>query len=177
VNPRARWMLESTEPPRLPLPVGAEVWRPMGDAPHRTYLDIIHDNETSPGARWQHLQRIAFIAGASADMVARFHYVVETDVRPEHEADFNAWYQQEHLPGLAMVPGAAQAARFVRRDHLRLGLPKYVACYRLVAPEVLESAPWQAVRHTAWSARVRPCFVNPRRLMFVASDERPSGAG
>ena len=27
------------------------------------------------------------------------------NVAPEHEADFNAWYDQEHLPLLSKVPG------------------------------------------------------------------------
>ncbi len=45
------------------------------------------------------------LPGASASLPAPYHYVVETDVLPEHEADFNRWYDGEHLPGLAAVPG------------------------------------------------------------------------
>ena len=36
------------------------------------------------------------LAGASAGEAAPYHYVVETDVLAEREADFNAWYDREH---------------------------------------------------------------------------------
>ena len=39
--------------------------------------------------------------------------------------------------------------------------------YDLVAPEVLASPAWAAVRATAWSERVRPMFRNTRRTMFL----------
>ena len=41
-----------------------------------------------------------------------------------------------------------------------------LACYDLIAPDVLGSPPWLAVRHTAWSDIVRPHFTNVRRTMF-----------
>lgn len=157
-----RWLFEFDDPAQA-LPAGAEVWRGLTAPPHRAYLDA----ERSPGPGWQGLEAIVSIAGASAGDPARYHYVVETDVAPEHEADFNAWYAEEHLPGLASVPGAVHAARFRRVGHDGRA-PRYIACYRLVAPEVLGSPPWLAVRHTEWSSRVRPCFLNTRRLMFVA---------
>jgi hypothetical protein len=49
--------------------------------------------------------------------------------------------------------------------------PRYLACYDLTAPDTLERTEWLAVRHTAWSSRVRPLFLNPRRTMF----HRPEG--
>ncbi len=56
------------------------------------------------------------LPGASAGLPAPFHYVVETDVLPEHEAEFNRWYDDEHLPGLAAVPGTARASRYRNPD-------------------------------------------------------------
>ena len=153
------WLLEVDDLLAQALPAGAELWRGIETPLHRAYLDA----PDAPGQGWQRLLVLGSIAGASAGVPARYHYVVETDVAPEHEADLNAWYAEEHLPGLAAVPGTVHAARF-RRE----GSPRYLACYRLVAPEVLGSAPWLAVRHTPWSARVRPTFLNTRRLMFVA---------
>ncbi len=158
-----RWLLEFDDLAAQALPAGAELWRGLHAPPHRAYVDA----PAAPGPLWQRLEPIASIAGASAHAAARYHYVVETDVAPEHEADFSAWYAQEHLPGLASVPGTVHAARY-RRAGREGGGPRYIACYRLVAPEVLGSAQWLAVRHTAWSSRVRPRFLNTRRLMFVA---------
>ncbi|MGC2517502.1 MAG: hypothetical protein WA373_00085 [Burkholderiales bacterium] len=109
-----------------------------------------------------HLQPVFDAAGASSGQAAPFHYVVETDVVPEHEADLNAWYDVEHMPGLAACPGSVRARRFRNPD----GSPRYHSCYDLASTETLGSEPWLAVRHSAWSDRVRPHFRNTRRTMF-----------
>lgn len=113
--------------------------------------------------RWVGLHPLVDVPGASAGAAARYHYVVETDIPPDVEADFNAWYHTEHLPGLAQVTGTVRARRFRRAS----GQPRYVACYDLVSPAVLESEAWLAARGTAWSARVRPHFFNTRRTMHA----------
>ncbi|HEV2219960.1 MAG TPA: hypothetical protein VGV08_05330 [Casimicrobiaceae bacterium] len=118
--------------------------------------------EALPGAVVARLAAMTGIAGASSGAAAPWRYVVETDVLPEREADFNAWYDSEHLPGLASVPGTVRAKRYRNVD----GHPRYHACYDLVRPETLGSPPWLAVRATPWSGRVRPAFVNTRRTMF-----------
>ncbi len=115
-----------------------------------------------PGAEVLRLAAMTRVAGASAGEAAPWHYVVETDVQPGCEEDFNAWYEQEHLPGLASVPGTVRAMRYRNVD----GHPRYRACYDLVRAEILGSPPWLAVRATPWSGRVRPTFVNTRRTMF-----------
>jgi hypothetical protein len=115
-----------------------------------------------PGAALSRLTLLQDIAGASAGEEAPYHYVVETDVREESDADLNEWYEREHLPGLASVPGTVRAMRF-RNLH---GHPRYHACYDLVRPETLGSPPWLKVRGTAWSDRVRPAFYNTKRTMF-----------
>ncbi len=37
-------------------------------------------------------------------------------VVPEHEAEFNEWYDNEHIPMLSAVPGTLAARRFRARD-------------------------------------------------------------
>ena len=101
-------------------------------------------------------------AGTSSGQAAPFHYVVETNVSPEHEADLNAWYDIEHMPGLVACPGSVRARRFRNPD----ASPRYHSCYDLASAETLGSEPWLAVRHTAWSDRVRPHFRNTRRTLF-----------
>ena len=100
--------------------------------------------------------------GASRDEAAPFHYVVETDVVAKHEADLNAWYDSEHMPGLAACPGSVRARRFRNPD----GSPRYHSCYDLARTETLVSEPWLAVRNSAWSGRVRPHFRNTKRTLF-----------
>ena len=100
--------------------------------------------------------------GASRTAAPQFHYVVEMDVVSAHEADLNAWYDKEHMLGLAACPGTVRARRFRNPD----GSPRYHSCYDLTRAETLGSAPWLAVRHTAWSDRIRPHFRNVKRTMF-----------
>ena len=100
--------------------------------------------------------------GASRTLAPQFHYVVEMDVAAEHEDDLNAWYDKEHMPGLAACPGTVRARRFRNPD----GSPRYHSCYDLTRAETLESPPWLAVRGTAWAGRVRPNFRNLKKTMF-----------
>ena len=114
-----------------------------------------------PQARWTMLTSTLVLAGASAQAAAPFHYVVEADVLPESEAQLNAWYTSEHLPGLAAVPGTVRAARSLAAEG-----PRHFASYELASLETFESPPWLAVRATEWSSRVRPTFRNVCRTMF-----------
>lgn len=117
-----------------------------------------------PTAGVQRLRRLADLPGASSGRAAPWHYIVETDVVGTAEQDLNDWYDQEHLPGLAGVPGTVRAERFICTE----GGPRYHACYDLESLETFGSPPWLAVRATAWSDRVRPSFRNTKRTMFKA---------
>jgi hypothetical protein len=85
------------------------------------------------------------------------------NIPTEHEADFNAWYTQEHLPALAKVPGTL-CARFFRSGDERSS-HRYVAVYHLTAPEVPDSPAWRKAADTPWSARMRPHFQDRVRIV------------
>lgn len=102
------------------------------------------------------------VAGHSAGQAAPWFYMVETDIKPGAETDFDRWYETEHLPGLAAVPGTARARRYLA-EH---SSPRYYACYDLAQREAFGSPAWLAVRATSWSDRVRPNFINTKRTMF-----------
>ena len=108
------------------------------------------------------LENVFTATGASAGASAGFRYIVETDAADGWEEDIFRWYDAEHMPGLAAVPGCVRAQRFLNRD----GGPRSHACYDLTDPNILQTAAWLAVRRTAWSDRVRPQFRNTRRTMF-----------
>ncbi len=122
-----------------------------------------------PGAQVIAVQCTLDLPGRSFGKKASWHYVVETDVRPEAEDDFNAWYRTEHMPGLAAVPGTIQAWRYTDS----LGSPKYYAAYDLETLETFGSDPWLAVRGSDWSSRVRPNFFNTKRTMFKKDGGSP----
>jgi hypothetical protein len=115
------------------------------------------------------LESVFDVPGASRAANALFHYVVETDVVPEHEADLNIWYDTEHMPGLAAVPGSVRARRYRNPT----GSPRYHSAYDLERTEILGCERWLAVRHTEWSDRVRPHFRNTRRTMFRKLFQKP----
>ena len=147
---------------------GLQVWRALEGDETYAYLDAAAVTREAlqklapVGARLRRLACTTDLAGASAGAAAAFHYVVETDVVPEHAADFDAWYEQEHLPGLAGVPGTVRAARYVCDD----APPRHHAGYDLASIETFGSPAWLAVRGSDWSSRVRPAFRNTKRTMF-----------
>ncbi|MBV7481361.1 DUF4286 family protein [Bordetella sp. BOR01] len=118
--------------------------------------------ERHPGAQAVALAQATDVAGQAAGQPAPWFYVVETDIKPGAEADFDRWYEEEHLPGLAAVPGTVRARRYLARE----GSPRYYACYDLASRETFGSPAWLAVRGTDWSSRVRPNFINTKRTMF-----------
>jgi len=83
------------------------------------------------------------------------------NIAPELEAEFNEWYDKEHIPALAAVPGVLCARRFRGTS----GNRKYVALYHLADPEVAESAEWKAARVSDWTSRVQPHFRDHLRLL------------
>ena len=109
------------------------------------------------------LSRVFDVPGASIGQPPKFHYVVETDPEAGWAEEIARWYDTEHMPGLARVPGCVRASRFLNHDHG----PASFACYDLVSTETLGSAPWLAVRNTEWSDRARPHFTNTLRTMFT----------
>ncbi|KVN06080.1 DUF4286 family protein [Burkholderia stagnalis] len=75
---------------------------------------------------------------------------VWTDIDPLHEADFNAWYDREHMQERVAIPGFRYARRFRATDP---GPRKYLALYVTDTLDVFRS---DAYRHaftqqTPWS--------------------------
>ena len=83
------------------------------------------------------------------------------NIAPELEAEFNEWYDKEHIPALAAVPGVLSARRF-----RGTGNRKYVALYHLATPEVQESAEWKQARQSDWTSRLQPHFRDHLRLVL-----------
>jgi hypothetical protein len=81
---------------------------------------------------------------------------------PDVEAAFNAWYDREHVPALANVPGVLRARRYRSSG----GGTKYVALYHLEAPGVVDTPAWkQASASTPMPQRVRDTISGRVRLV------------
>jgi hypothetical protein len=79
-----------------------------------------------------------------------------------HETAFNAWYDTEHVPALARVPGVLCARRYRTSG----GNPKYLALYHLASPGVVDSPEWkQASASTPMPQHVRDQITDRLRLV------------
>jgi hypothetical protein len=85
---------------------------------------------------------------------------VSMNVDPAAEHEFNEWYNTEHLPQLAAVPGVLCARRYKGT----VGERKYLALYNLIAPDVSRSDAWRKAAGTPWTERMRPHFRDFLRL-------------
>ena len=83
---------------------------------------------------------------------------------PEAEKDFNAWYDEEHIPRLSRVPGCLSARRFRIVTAASEGNQRYLAVYHLTGPEVCSSGAWKEAAVTPWTERMRPHFRDGLRL-------------
>ena len=72
------------------------------------------------------------------------------DVPAAHEAEFNRWYDTEHIPLLSAVPGVLRARRFFDPE----GKPRYLALYELAEASVALSPPWNSALATPWAKRI-----------------------
>lgn len=86
--------------------------------------------------------------------------LISMNVAPEQEAEFNAWYNEEHLDALASVPGVLRARRY-RGNGAR---QRYAAIYHFANPDVPNSASWKTAANTPWTERMRPHFQDYLRL-------------
>jgi hypothetical protein len=86
--------------------------------------------------------------------------VASMNVDPAAEAEFNEWYNTEHLPQLAAVPGVLSARRFQAADGTDVD-KKYLALYHLTSTDVSRSDAWSNAANTPWTEKMRPRFRDP----------------
>lgn len=103
---------------------------------------------------------------------------VVNDIAPTCDRrDYEAWYQQDHVPDRLGIPGFQHARRYRRLNGPR---PEFLTFYETATPEVLCSAPYlkRLAEPTAWTARIMAHFrTMSRSICRVALDEGQAGAG
>jgi len=90
-----------------------------------------------------------------------FALTVRLNIPPEHEAEFNQWYNVDHLPALVGVPGVHCARRFQAVE----GNSKYLAVYEMNDASVSKSAAWDKARNTEWTIKMRPQLKDPQIIL------------
>jgi hypothetical protein len=86
------------------------------------------------------------------------------NVAAEAEADFNAWYDEEHVPRLSAVPGCLSARRFRMVKAVSEGSHRYLALYHFATPEVCASKAWEEAAVTPWTLKIRPFTRDRMRI-------------
>jgi antibiotic biosynthesis monooxygenase (ABM) superfamily enzyme len=86
-----------------------------------------------------------------------------TDVAGEHEAAFNRWYNEIHIPELMTLPGFISAERFRQVGE---GM-RYLALYRLRDVDVVESDTFKTWRANSESTQLWVSrFVGMKRHLY-----------
>ena len=92
--------------------------------------------------------------------------LVMMDIDPEHEEDFNRWYDEEHVPERMAIHGFVSGRRYRAIE----GGPKYLAIYEMDSPEVLDTPAYQYVSgegRSEWTKRVTGNAKNLVRNVYV----------
>ena len=97
------------------------------------------------------------------------------DIDPADEADFNRWYDREHLEERVAIQGFNEARRYVAR----VGSPKYLCLYSTETIDVLDSPAYRArlTNPTDWSTRSMAQFKNMIRAVARITISRGQGRG
>ncbi|KAH9854560.1 hypothetical protein C2E23DRAFT_726234 [Lenzites betulinus] len=104
---------------------------------------------------------VAPSAGYDRAQPGPFVCIAEVDIKPEAEADFNRWYDEEHIPMLSRIPGWVRSSRFVLVDAAAAGADaggvraaKYFALHEIADLESMERPEFKASLATEWSQKI-----------------------
>jgi hypothetical protein len=97
------------------------------------------------------------------------------DIDPTDEADFNRWYDREHLEERVAIEGFLEARRYVAHQ----GAPKYLSLYSTATFEVLDSPAYRTAlaNQTEWSRKTIARFANMIRSVARITISRGQGRG
>lgn len=100
---------------------------------------------------------------------------VASDVSAEHDADFNAWYDQEHVEERARLEGFVSAARY---EVLGAG-KRYLGLYRTESLDAFTTPAYRAAfgRQTPWSVSNLDRMLNPMRRVCAVTASVGEGTG
>lgn len=98
------------------------------------------------------------------------------DIDPQDEADFNRWYDREHLQERVAIDGFIEARRYVAEDG---SMPKYLSLYSTETFEVLDSPAYRKAlaNQTEWSKQNIARFKNMVRSVARITISRGIGRG
>jgi hypothetical protein len=106
-------------------------------------------------------------------MAGKGMLLTSMDIDAAHEAEFNRWYDREHLEERVAIEGFLEARRYVAQ----IGKPKYLSLYSTATFEVLDSDAYRTAlaNQTAWSKANINRFKNMIRAVARITVSRGVG--
>src|ERR1700688_4923621 len=98
------------------------------------------------------------------------------DIDAAHEAEFNRWYDREHLEERVAIDGFLEARRYVAEEG---SMPKYLSLYSTETFEVLDSPAYRTAlaNQTDWSKANIAHFKNMIRAVARITISHGQGRG
>ena len=108
-------------------------------------------------------------------MAGKGMLLTSMNIDAAHEAEFNRWYDREHLEERVAITGFLEARRYVAHD----GNPKYLSLYSTETFEVLDRPAYRTAlaNQTAWSKANIAHFQNMIRGVARITISRGTGRG
>jgi hypothetical protein len=108
-------------------------------------------------------------------MAGKGMLLTSMDIDAANEAEFNRWYDREHLEERVAIDGFLEARRYVAHD----GRPKYLSLYSTATFEVLDSPTYRTAlaNQTDWSKANIARFANMIRSVARVTVSRGVGRG
>ena len=108
-------------------------------------------------------------------MAGKGMLLTSMNIDAAHEAEFNRWYDREHLEERVAIDGFLEARRYIAHD----GNPKYLSLYSTETFEVLDSPAYRTAlaNQTAWSKANIARFQNMIRAVARFTISRGTGRG
>lgn len=105
-----------------------------------------------------------------ASFPGKYVFSVGMDIKPEGEADFNKWYEEEHLGLVAKIPGWLSGRRYELVDSLVIGEGrkplKYLAIYEMENNTFMETEEFKVAVGTPWSIEVQKNVLDRELRLF-----------
>ncbi len=97
------------------------------------------------------------------------------DIEASDEADFNRWYDREHLQERVAIEGFIEARRYIAHD----ASPKYLCLYSTSTIDVLDSPAYKSrlANPTEWSKTTMARFKNMIRAVARVTISHGQGRG
>lgn len=89
--------------------------------------------------------------------------VVQVEIDPADEEEFNRWYDEEHVPEKLATPGFISARRFRICD----GGPRYMVIYELANADAATSPEYMSQKPTEWGASIMGRWKSWSRDVWV----------